>query len=308
MDHLPKTRPAISARIALILAPILAVWLLAAGCGGSSSTPANAGDEKLTIGYVGWADSVAVSKLTEAVMEEELGYEVELRRFENPEAAVMSAGSGDIDAFQSVWMPDHVKFLGVAEGERLLDPWLIGTTRSGLAAPSYMDVGSVEGMKRFEDAPIIGVEPGVAPGSRVSEAVADRLPERDISYLDTSKMLSEVDRRYSDGEQFFFTAWSPHWMNDEYEFEYLVDPEDEIGDATQPLRIHTVVYGKLGQEDPLAFAFLDTMQLAEHQVNGLELSIKDARSPRDGIESWLEDRDWLVQSWVGSTKRRVGED
>jgi len=295
-----------SSRVPLILA--LAVWLLAAGCGGASSTPASAGDEELTIGYVGWADSVAVSKLTEAVLEEELGYEVELRRFNDPEAAVMSAGRGEIDAFQSVWMPDHAKYLGEAEGERLLDPWLIGTTRSGLAAPSYMDVGSVEGMERFENAPIIGVEPGVEPGSRVSEAVAEQLPERDVSYLDTPKMLSEVGRRYADGEAFFFTAWSPHWMNSEYKFEYLVDPEDELSEATQPLRIQTVVHGKLGQEDPFAFAFLDTLQLAEHQVNGLELSIREAGSPREGAESWLEDRDWLVQSWVGSAKRQAGED
>ena len=295
----------ISSRVPLIL--VLAVWLLAAGCGGADN-PASAGDKELTIGYVGWADSVAVSKLTEVALEEKLGYEVELRRFEEPEAAVMSAGRGEIDAFQSVWMRDHAKYLGAAKGERLLDPWLIGTTRSGLAAPSYMNVGSIEGMtRRFGNAPIIAVEPGVEPGSKVSEAVAEQLPERDVSYLDTSKMLSEVDRRYSEEEPFFFTAWSPHWMNDEYEFDYLVDPKNEMGEAAQPLRIHTVVHAELGQEDPFALAFLDTMHLAEHQVNGLELSIREAQSPRDGVESWLEDRDWLVKSWIGSAKRRVGE-
>jgi len=293
-------------KASLILAPVLAVWLLAAGCGGSGNA-ASAGDEELTVGYVGWDDSVAVSNLTRTVLEEELDYDVELRRFDGPEAAILAVADGEIDTFQNVWMPDHAGYLGGAEGERLLDSWLIGTTRSGLAAPSYMDVGSVEGMKRFGDAPIVGVEPGVEPGSRVSEAVAEQMPNREISYRDAPVMLSEVARLYSDGEQFFFTAWSPHWMNAEYEFEYLVDPEDELSGATQPSRLQPVVRGDLGEEDPFALALVDTLQLADHQVNDLEISIKDARSPRDGVEDWLEGRDWLVRSWIGNAKRQAGE-
>lgn len=305
MDVSPKTRLAMFFRVPLL--PVLALWLLAAGCGGPDN-PAGAGDKELTVGYVGWADSVAVATLTKVALEGEMDYEVELRRFENPEDAVLAVADGEVDTFQSVWMPDHGAYLGEAKGERLLNPWLIGTTRSGLAAPGYMDVGSVGGMRRYEDAPIVAVEPGVKPGSKVSEAVAERLPEREISYLDAPAMLSEVDRLYSDGKPFFFTAWAPHWMNVEYEFEYLVDPKDELGEATQPSRIHAVVRGDLGEEDPFALAFLDTLHLAEHQVNGLELSVRNAHGRRDGVESWLDDRDWLVKSWVGSAKRQVGED
>ncbi len=294
-------------RAPLILAPVLAVWLLAVGCGGAGN-PASAGAKELTIGYVEWEDSVAVSNLTRTVMEKELDYDVELRRFDDPEAAVLAVADGEIDTFQNVWMPDHAGYLGEAEGEKLLDPWLIGTTRSGLAVPSYMDVGSIEGMKRFSNAPIVGVEPGVGPGSRVSEAVAEQMPDRQVMYRDTPAMLSEVDRRYSDGENFFFTAWSPHWMNQEYEFEYLVDPEDELSGATQPSRIQSVVRGDLEEEDPFAFAMVDALQLADHQVNDLELSIKNAKSPQDGVEDWLEGRDWLARSWIGNAKRQAGED
>ena len=307
MRILPGMPRAMFTRASPILAPVLAVWLLAAGCGGSEN-PASAGIEELTVAYVKWEDSVAISNLTRTVLEEELDYDVELRRFDDPEGAVLAVAGGEIDAFQNVWMPDHAEYLGEAEGERLLDPWLYGTTRSGLAAPSYMDVGSVEGMERFRDAPIVAVEPGVEPGSRVSEAVAERMLDREVSYLDTPTMVSEVDRLYSNGESFFFTAWSPHWMNAEYEFEYLVDPGDELNGATQPSRIHPVVRGDLGEEDPFALALVDTLQLADHQINDLEVSIKDAKSPQDGVEAWLKGRDWLARSWIGTAKRRVEED
>ena len=290
-----------------LLAPVLVVWLLAAGCGGSENQ-ARAGDRELTVGYVGYADSVAIAKLTQAVMEQELGYDVELRRFDDPEAAILAAADGKVDTFQNVWMPEYTGYVGEAKGERLLNPWLVGTTRSGLAAPSYMDVGSVDGMKRYPHAPIISVEPGVGPGSKVAEAVADQMTDRKIFYRDTSTMLSTLQRRYSDGENFFFTAWSPHWMNQEYQFEYLIDPGDELGGATQPSRIQPVVNGKLGEEDPFALAFVDALQLSDNQISTLELSIWDAKNPREGVESWVEDRDWLAQSWIGATKRQIGED
>jgi glycine betaine/proline transport system substrate-binding protein len=281
--------------------------LLNSGCGGSGN-PARAGERELTVGYVGWDDSVAVSNLTRTVLEDELNYDVRLRRFDDPKTAVLAAAEGEIDTFQNVWMPDHGGYLGEAEGEKLLSPWLIGMTRSGLAAPGYMDVGSIEGMTRFEKAPIIAVEPGVKPGSKVSETVADRMPDREISYLDTSEMLSEVDRLYRGKKPFFFTTWSPHWTNRKYEFEYLVDPEDELSEATQPSRIQPVVRGEFGEEDPLAFALVDTLQLSDHQVSGLELSIRNAKSPRQGVDAWLQDREWLAQSWIGAAKRQAGED
>lgn len=290
-----------------LFAPVLAVCLLAVGCGGSESQ-GRSGDKELTVGYVGYADSVAIANLTQTVMEQELDYDVELRRFDDPEAAILAAASRQIDTFQNAWMPDYAGYLGEVKGERLLNPWLIGTTRSGLAAPSYMDVGSINGMKRYDDAPIISVEPGVEPGSKVAEAIAEQMPERRISYRDTSTMLSELDRRYSNGENFFFTAWSPHWMNHEYEFKYLIDPENELGGATQPSRIQPVVYGKLGEEDPFALAFVDALQLSDNQVSSLELSIKNAKNPHKGVESWLKDRDWLAQSWIGATKRQIEAD
>lgn len=291
-----------------ILTAVLVALLLAAGCGGAEGQAARTGDKELTVGYVGWDDSVAIANLTRTVMEEELGYDVELRRFDDPEAAILAAASGEIDTFQNVWMPENAGYIGEAHGERLLNPWLIGTTRSGLAAPSYMNVGSVDGMKKYADAPIISVEPGVDPGSKVAEAVAEQMPNRQTSYRDTPTMPSEVGRRYSDGDNFFFTAWSPHWMNQEFQFEYLVDPGDELGGATQPSRIQPVIHGTLEEEDPFALAFVDALQLSDYQVSGLELSIKEAKSPRKGVDAWLEDRDWLARSWIGAAKRQAGED
>ena len=81
---------------------------LLAGCGGA--TAENPSDGKLTLGYVGWDESVAISNLTKVLLEEELGYvEVELREG-SPESVVRGVGSGKLNAFQDVWLP-HLKSL-----------------------------------------------------------------------------------------------------------------------------------------------------------------------------------------------------
>src|SRR5215210_512589 len=51
---------------------VLAVGVLAAGCSGLGSE-----GKEITLGYIGWDESVAVSTLTKVLLEEELGYEVE---------------------------------------------------------------------------------------------------------------------------------------------------------------------------------------------------------------------------------------
>ena len=130
----------------------MATGLLAAGCeGGDSASPAtsdSSADERFSLGYVQWDESVAVSNLTKVLLND-LGYdEVRLRRGE-PGAILREVASGELDAFQGVWMPKHRDLLGSLKEDEveLLNPWLIGTTRSSLAAPDYMGVRSLDGLQ-----------------------------------------------------------------------------------------------------------------------------------------------------------------
>jgi glycine betaine/proline transport system substrate-binding protein len=287
---------------ALLLAVV--TGLLAAGCGDEgSANPARPSGERLVIGYVEWNESVAVSNLTKVLLED-LGYErVELRRGE-PEAIIQGVASGDLDAFQGVWMPDHEALLKGLMGDEvaLLNPWLIGTTRSSLAAPAYMGVRSLEELENAGVQKMIGVEPGAAPVDLPTLPSRYSL-ERDL-YQNTSAMLSEVDRLYEAKRPFVFLAYSPHWMNEEYEFDYIEDPNGVLGDLTQPAWLQMVVRKDLREEDPLAYAALEVILLPEHQIHNLELTIRDAKSPQEGAKAWARDNDELLQDWIEVAKAR----
>lgn len=289
-----------------LLAVLLAV-LLSSGCGeansAASSGTAGRDDEKVTLGYVGWEENVAVSNLTKVLLED-LGYEeVELRRFEAPEAAYRGVASGEIDAFHGVWLPNHEHLLGgVEEDVQLIDAWLIGTTRSSLAVPSYMGVRSLGELRDSGAEKLVGADPGAAPIETPARLPAGLDLERDL-YPSTPAMFDEVRRLYEAREPFVFVAYSPHWSNEEYEFEYVEDPERLMGDLTRPARLHLIASEDLA--DPLALALLDTIFMAEHHVQGLELAIREAGNPSDGAEAWVEDNEGLTQSWLDKARARA---
>ena len=306
MSKLRNERRRTASPPALLAALLLAVvvGLLAAGCRDEDSAgPARSAGERLAIGYVEWDESVAVSNLTKVLLGE-LGYEqVELRRGE-PEANIRGVASGDLDAFQGVWMPNYEALLEPLKGDEvaLLNPWLIGTTRSSLAAPAYMGVRSLDELEKSGVHKTIGVEPGAVP-VEVPALPSKYSLERDL-YPNTSAMLSEVDRLYKAKRPFIFLAYSPHWMNEEYELDYIEDPNRVLGDLTQPAWLHMVVRRDLREEDPLAYALLDVILMTEHQVHDLELTIRDAKSPLEGAKAWARDNEELIQGWIEAAKAR----
>jgi glycine betaine/proline transport system substrate-binding protein len=117
-------------------------------------------------------------------------------------------------------------------------------------------------------------------------------------------MLSELKRKYEAKEPIVFLAWSPHWMNAEYDFHYLDDPKDLQGEFNDPSRITTVVNEDLPDEDPVAYAFLKAISLDEAQINQMEAEINEAGAdnPEKGVRNWLKENQDVVEPWVKAAK------
>jgi glycine betaine/proline transport system substrate-binding protein len=273
--------------LAVIL--VLTAGALAASCGGSP--PQN---RELVVGDIGWDENVAVSNLTKALLEDELNYQdVELRMLDVANL-FQGVGNGDLDAFQDVWIPNHQAYLGqVQDDVELLDPWFEGTTKFGIAVPSYVGITTIPELNQTDAQEILGIEPGAA----VMEAISDEvIPtynlEQELVESSTAGMLAEVENRYDNREDFAFIAWSPHWMNQRYDFRYLDDPEDTLGNLNDPSELSTVVNEDLRRDDPVAYAFMDALTLTEEHINEagdpLEGARRWAQSNRDVVEPWLE--------------------
>jgi glycine betaine/proline transport system substrate-binding protein len=287
-----------------ILLLVLAVVASTAGCGGLGAV---SGGKELTLGYIEWDENVAVSSLTKVLLEEELGYTVELQRTNVAVVKQVFGGvaEGDLDAFQDVWMPNQSAYLSEVEGNvEHLDPWFEGQTAQGIAVPYYMDVRSLSELDRAGTDMIISIEPGSAVQPQIHDKV---IPGYDLDMKlvesSTPAMLSELEMAYEMRQPIVFFGWSPHWMNARYDFRYLEDPKDLQGKFNDPAKISSIVNEDLPDDDPVAYAFLKVISLDEEQINQLEADINEAGDPDEGVKVWLEKNRDVVKPWVDTAKQ-----
>jgi glycine betaine/proline transport system substrate-binding protein len=287
--------------VAAILALVLGALTLT-GCGGLGQ------NEGLLLANIGWDENVAVSNLSKVILEDELGYEsVEIRTNDDLDSTYRDVASGEVDAFQDVWLPNQEALLEqVAEEVEHLDPWFLGETKQGMAVPAYMDVKSIPQLNGTDAELILGIEPSSVMLQEVGEGVIPSYGlEQKLVAGPTAGMLAEVERLYTFKEEFVFLAWSPHWMNQRFDIRYLEDPKDAMGPTNDPAECSTIVRRDLRKEDPVAYAFMDALELTEEQINGLEYTINKEDDPLAGARRWASENREVVRPWIEAARNAL---
>jgi glycine betaine/proline transport system substrate-binding protein len=285
-----------------LLAAILALVLGALALTGCSGLGQN---NVLLLANIGWDENVAVSNLTKVLLEDELGYErVDISTSEDLDKTYRTVASGELDAFQDVWLPNQEALLEqVAEDVEHLDPWFLGKTKQGMAVPAYMDVRSIDQLNGTDAEFIFGIEPSSVMMQEVGEEVLSAYGlEQKLVEAPTAGMLAEVERLYTFKEEFIFLAWSPHWMNQRFDIRYLEDPKDAMGLTNDPAECSTIVRGGLREADPVAYAFMDALELTEEQINDLEYTINQEDDPLVGARRWASENREVVRPWIEAAR------
>jgi glycine betaine/proline transport system substrate-binding protein len=289
-----------------LLAVILALTTaaLVAGCGGGGGG-GSAESKDLNLGVAtGWDEAAVIANLTKIVMEEDLGYgEVRLQELElGP--VIQGVASGDLDAYQDIWLPNHAAQISEVENDVvLLDPWYDGETEFGIAVPTYMtNVNAIPDLNQTGITQILGIEPGAVISERIPDSVIPTYGlNQEYVQSSTPSMLSEVNNLSENQEEFAFVAWRPHWMNARYDFKFLEDPEDGLTDLNDGATISTIVNEDLQEDDPVAYAFLDAITLTEEQVN--EIENIDPQDYAASARTWLESNRDVAQPWIDAANQ-----
>jgi glycine betaine/proline transport system substrate-binding protein len=284
--------------LAAILALVLGALTLT-GCSGLGQ------GRVLILANIGWDENVAVANLTKILLEDELDYErVDIDTNEDLDSTYRRVASGEVDAFQDVWLPNQEALLDrVAEEVEHLDPWFLGETKQGMAVPAYMDVRSIDELNSTDAKLIWGIEPSSVMVQEVGEhVIPDYGLKQELVAAPTAGMLAEVEHLYALREEFIFLAWSPHWMNQRYKIRYLEDPKDAMGPTNDPAECSTIVRGDLREDDPVAYAFMDALELTEAQINDLETVINDEDDPLAGARRWTSENRAVVRPWIEAAR------
>ena len=281
-------------RIALILACAAMLAMLA--------VPAVAASKgKVRLAYVEWDCATASTNLVKAVLEQRLGYEVEIL----PVAAAamwQAVGTGDVDGLVTAWLPVTHKayFDRVKDKVEDLGPIVHGA-KLGWAVPDYVTVDSMEGLNKYADkfdGKVIGIDPGSGL-MRLSEKAMDEYGLNDFELMEGSgaTMTAALSDAIKNHKWVVVTAWSPHWMFGRWQLKYLKDPKGVLGEEEH---IDTVVRKGLKKDMPEVYNFLD--KFAYTDANQLQMLMawnqEPGADPYENAKRFIKEFPDQVDSWL----------
>lgn len=269
------------------------------------SFPALASAEKgkVKLAYVEWDCAAASTNLVKAVLQERMGYDVEL--YPVAAAAMWQAvGTGDVDGMVTAWLPvTHGDYLKKVEGKvEKLGP-IAGGARLGWAVPTYVKgVDSIDQLNANADM-FDGKIYGIDPGSGLMRLSDEVMKEYNLDKMELvegtgATMVGMLASAYKNKEPIVITTWSPHWMFGKWDLRYLKDPKGVLGGEEQ---IYTIVRKDLKTDMPEVYNFLKNfkyksanqlqMLMAWNQEDGAdryENAVKFIKENKEQVDGWLQ--------------------
>ncbi|AOR24349.1 glycine betaine ABC transporter substrate-binding protein [Clostridium taeniosporum] len=285
--------------MSLAFVGVLAVGMLG-GCGKNSTQKTEDSKGKVTLGYVNWADGVAMTNLAKAVLEDKMGYEVEMKQGE-PGMVYTSVSTGDMDAFLDSWLPLAHKDYMDKYGENIEK---IGTNfegaKIGLVVPEYMDINSIEDLNKIKDqleGKIIGIDPGAGIMKATDKGIQEYGLDLELVEGSGVTMTAMLKKAIDKKEPIVVTGWKPHWKFARWDLKFLEDPKKVYGEAQD---IYTVATKGFSKEMPEVAQFLNNFKVDSKQLGSLMGDIQD-NSDKDPLEiakDWMKNNEDLVNSWI----------
>ncbi|MTI69189.1 MAG: glycine betaine ABC transporter substrate-binding protein [Firmicutes bacterium] len=255
--------------------------------------------KKIKFGVGNWADGIAITNLAKAILEEKMGYEVEVTIAE-PGLIFTSVSQGEFDAFLGTWLPithkDYIEKFG-DKVEKL------GTNyegaRIGLVVPEYVDIDSIEEMNDVKDkfdGKIIGVGSGAGIMDTTEKAIKEYDLEYDLVESSGPVMTAKLADAISNEEPVIVTGWKPHWKFARYDLKFLKDPKKIYGETES---IYNIVRNGFKEDHPDAAKFLKNLKLNDKELGGLMGMIADSdKEPAEVAKEWIKENEELVESFI----------
>ena len=273
---------------------LTAAFTLAA-CGGDDS-------ETVELGYVNWAEGVAMNYLAHAILEDEMGYDV-TSRMADAGPIYGSLASGNTDAFLDAWYPfTHAQYRD-DHGDNIEDlGYNFEGAKIGLVVPAYVEIDTIAELQEYADQfdnEIIGIDPGAGIMAAAEDALdVYNLTDIDLQTSSGPVMVQALDNAIENGDWVVVTGWEPHFKFADYDLKFLEDPEGVFGDSEN---IHTVARAGLSEDKPDVAEFLENFYLTSEELGDLMGMMNDYADDYTELEiarMWMEENDELVQSWL----------
>jgi glycine betaine/proline transport system substrate-binding protein len=258
--------------------------------------------EPIKIGWTAWSDAELVTKLAKRILEDRMGYQVELLQTDiAPQYQGLATSS--IDIMLMSWQPGtHEDYLKKV-GSKVVNLGLLYThARLGWVVPNYIpenELKSITDLSKPDvreklDGTITGIDPGAGLTRLSKQAIEDYGLDYELQISSGAGMTAALERAVRRNEWIVVTGWSPHWMFGAYDLRYLDDPQGVLGRFE---RVHALARMGFYQDNIDAAGFFSRMQIP---IDGLQKAMYDAQetSYEEAVTRYIENNPERVEYWV----------
>lgn len=289
-------------RIAIAVLALLTTIALV-GCGPAGNKAGNS--KKAELVYINWAEGIAYTHLAKVVLEEKLGYDVEITDA-GVGPAYASIAQSDMDAFMETWLPTLHKDYVEKYPDRIVDlGHVYEGTRSGLVVPEYVTIDKISELNSHSDkfdGKIIGIDSGAGIMTTTEEEL---IPEYDLELdLISSSgpaMTAALKDAIESEEWIVVTGWKPHWMFGRWDLKFLEqDPDKKVWGKGN---IHIMGRKNIEEDKPELAQFLRNMKLSDAELEDLMLQVRESDEDVEVVaREWMKNNPEVIESWIPAEK------
>jgi glycine betaine/proline transport system substrate-binding protein len=288
-----------SRKMTIILSGLLLFCFMLAPLGSAMA------QKTINIGWTAWSDAEAITKIAKQLLEEEMGYDVNLTM---ADIGIQYQGisKGDLDIMLMSWLPvTHQNYWKKYAGEVVNLGPLYTRAKLGWVVPEYIPedlVSSIEDLKKPEVKEKLNKITGIDPGAGLMQASEKAMEEyglTDAGYNLVSAsgagMTAALARAVRRDEWIVVTGWSPHWKFAKWDLRYIDDPKGVLGGRE---RIHALARKGFYQDVPYeVFEFFTRMfiPLSELEAVMLEATESDYET---AVDNYIKNHPKRVNYWV----------
>ncbi|MBC9929674.1 glycine betaine ABC transporter substrate-binding protein [Chitinophaga qingshengii] len=254
--------------------------------------------KKITIGYVNWAEGVAMTHLAKVLLEQQ-GYTVALKNADVAPIFAAVAG-GDADVFMDTWMPVTHKTYMETYGDRIT---VLNTNfdsaRIGLVVPDYVSARSIEDLAKQKAAfggKVVGIDAGAGIMTKAEDAIREYGLEYELQSSSEAAMMAILKKNIDEKTPVVVTGWAPHHMFARFQLRFLEDPKKVFGETE---KIQTIANSEFTVKDTAAVNFFRKFKLNTEELSSLMNALADADGKEEAaVKQWISEHEALVKEWM----------